>query len=798
MTEQKINKWEYFSKIRVELSTSVLENETAFYKKIYEVLKKLTNLEVVVIISKSVTYKNHIAVINENGIETEKSWDECFNNLSINAKKLRQVIWKNEKYSIFNDEKKVLENLFSEDFHIENLPIKSWFSCPLIRPGTNVLGAIVVYSKNKKDKFTYEDEDFLINFADNIAILFKNKRIFNRYEVLNNCVFDIKNALSFDEVENQVLNISYGYAKKLMNVDNFLAFIVPESITDKSINPELRLSYKNGNKENTSANAIFLALAKYNIENPTEKILLSNKLDVKTKLSQILDIKQDKLTMELPETIIVVPMNSDKETSKIRGTFILYHPSHIKAYDEDDRKVIDRLSDQAAFVIENAHLQKQLEKSTVLQELQNTLIIKTAREITSEIGINKQGVLNSLDSIIREAYNDEKNIYIALYDKELNEIEFPIFYIDGKKEEYTRRPFGNGRTEWIIKKGEPLLIPTKQDSIDWYKTEGTDYIKTKPLSSWIGVPIMLKKSETVYGVIAMYHPSLDNLYNEENLDVLKSWAIQVAAAFKSAETYQELKETNKKLEIANQNIAETQDILTKALIANDLVHRLNNAAGTIPIWSNLIAIELEKNNPSLEAIKNHNLQIKDDIDKLLRMVENLKNSEKDSEIDIKLMLEILLRHLSLQFQAYLQNHKLEICPLSIIGDLYKIYGISSTIYSVIHGVIANAIDAVLEKGYGKILISARNVDKSIEIKIEDTGIGISPENLDKIFTPYFTTKSGNHFGYGLWRAKFVLEKLGGSIYAESEEKNGSIFTITIPAIRFVAQISNSLIIKEYF
>ena len=109
--------------------------------------------------------------------------------------------------------------------------------------------------------------------------------------------------------------------------------------------------------------------------------------------------------------------------------------------------------------------------------------------------------------------------------------------------------------------------------------------------------------------------------------------------------------------------------------------------------------------------------------------------------------------------------------------------------SVLLNIILNAIDAT-ERG-GHINISSRlalNVSgsgteprKGIEISIADTGCGIPPENLDKIFDPFYTTKEvGRGTGLGLSVSQGIVERHGGIIRVQSKVGEGSTFTIWLP------------------
>ena len=90
----------------------------------------------------------------------------------------------------------------------------------------------------------------------------------------------------------------------------------------------------------------------------------------------------------------------------------------------------------------------------------------------------------------------------------------------------------------------------------------------------------------------------------------------------------------------------------------------------------------------------------------------------------------------------------------------------------------NGIQAMEENG-GTLRISTREAKDYIEVSFEDTGIGIPKENVEKIFSPFFTTKAQG-MGMGLPICKKFVENHGGIIMVESEEGKGSTFTIRLP------------------
>jgi signal transduction histidine kinase len=94
-----------------------------------------------------------------------------------------------------------------------------------------------------------------------------------------------------------------------------------------------------------------------------------------------------------------------------------------------------------------------------------------------------------------------------------------------------------------------------------------------------------------------------------------------------------------------------------------------------------------------------------------------------------------------------------------------------------NNLFANAVDAM--EGRGSLSVSVRKEAGSAIVKVSDTGKGIPPESVDKIYEPFFTTKDKGT-GLGLAIVYNIVKKHGGDIAVESEEGTGTTFTITLP------------------
>ena len=117
-----------------------------------------------------------------------------------------------------------------------------------------------------------------------------------------------------------------------------------------------------------------------------------------------------------------------------------------------------------------------------------------------------------------------------------------------------------------------------------------------------------------------------------------------------------------------------------------------------------------------------------------------------------------------------------------LGDLPEIQCYPQQLNQVFMNILVNAAQAI--ETHGEIKIMAEHVNGNVEIRISDTGSGISEENIPRIFDPFFTTKDvGKGTGLGMNIAYNIIKKHNGTIDVESTVGKGTTFTIKLPAGR---------------
>ena len=109
----------------------------------------------------------------------------------------------------------------------------------------------------------------------------------------------------------------------------------------------------------------------------------------------------------------------------------------------------------------------------------------------------------------------------------------------------------------------------------------------------------------------------------------------------------------------------------------------------------------------------------------------------------------------------------------------NVYADKEQMLRVFNNLLKNALQAIPENIQGKIQVTIARKEEHFLVKIKDNGTGINEEQMNKIFTPNFTTKSGG-MGLGLAMVKSIVETFNGKIWFETARGIGTAFFVSIP------------------
>lgn len=207
-----------------------------------------------------------------------------------------------------------------------------------------------------------------------------------------------------------------------------------------------------------------------------------------------------------------------------------------------------------------------------------------------------------------------------------------------------------------------------------------------------------------------------------------------------------------------------------------IAHQLRNPLGSIKGFASLLARDLE-GQPASHRMA---CDIMTATDSLNKMVSNILNYARPLQLQVVASdLIALARDLCRQMEV--DNNldpRTRIVFHSSLPDL--LIPVDKTlIQSAVLNVLTNAVQAMPEGG--TITISIEKKETHAHLEITDTGIGISPENLKKLFVPFFTTKQDGN-GFGLAETRRVIRAHGGSIDVRSVVGKGTTFAIKLPFV----------------
>lgn len=228
-------------------------------------------------------------------------------------------------------------------------------------------------------------------------------------------------------------------------------------------------------------------------------------------------------------------------------------------------------------------------------------------------------------------------------------------------------------------------------------------------------------------------------------------------------------------------LEQSERVASVGRLAGGIAHHINNPVAVILSRIDCMCEDLRLAGippriiEDFEVLRRHTLKISETTNRLLGFARPA--GLHSSEIDINSVMEecVALVQPRLESKGATLN-------LNLSHGLPAMLGYPNRLEEAVVNILNNAVDA-LDQGGQVYLITSLNggTPGELQIVIADTGIGIPPEDLPRIFDPFYTTKDINQgTGLGLYVAHQVVEDHGGRIDVQSELGKGTIVTITFP------------------
>jgi two-component system NtrC family sensor kinase len=230
------------------------------------------------------------------------------------------------------------------------------------------------------------------------------------------------------------------------------------------------------------------------------------------------------------------------------------------------------------------------------------------------------------------------------------------------------------------------------------------------------------------------------------------------------------------LQATQDQLIQSEKLASLGQLAAGVAHELNNPLGTILLYSDILLKDMGPDSPyraDLEVIVNETKRCKGIVAALLEFAR--QNQVMAQPTDLNALIQNVVEMTRKRYE----DESIEII-LDLDQNLPTIQTDQAQLQQVLVNLIENSEDAM--PWGGKLFIRTRNGPAGmITIEVEDTGKGIPPENLTKLFTPFFTTKPiGVGTGLGLAIIYGIIKLHRGQINVRSELDKGTTFTIHLP------------------
>ena len=255
------------------------------------------------------------------------------------------------------------------------------------------------------------------------------------------------------------------------------------------------------------------------------------------------------------------------------------------------------------------------------------------------------------------------------------------------------------------------------------------------------------------------------------------------------EAYKEIVSLNKELNKYIERLQKTQQQLIHAArlssigeLSAGVAHELNNPLAGVLVYTKLIMEKLARDSFNKEQLMGSLAKIESAIEYCTGIIRGLLDFARQSPLLLRpvTVSRAIDKALSLiEPQAKIKRIEIKredapALPL-VMADFNQLV-------QVFINLVVNGIDAMKEGC--QLTIGASQENGWVRISVSDTGCGIKPENMDKLFTPFFTTKEEvKGVGLGLAISYGIVEHHGGRIDVQSEVGKGSTFTVVLPAYK---------------
>jgi PAS domain S-box-containing protein len=248
---------------------------------------------------------------------------------------------------------------------------------------------------------------------------------------------------------------------------------------------------------------------------------------------------------------------------------------------------------------------------------------------------------------------------------------------------------------------------------------------------------------------------------------------------KLSAAYRELSESHQRLKESQEQLIQAEKLTSLGQLAASIAHEVNNPLSGVLAYTQLLAKKIGGDSIPKEVALGYLSKMEAELTRSTKLIRNLLDFARQSPPEFRQL--NLNDVVSRAFD--LAAHSAELQHVQVIKELDpslpNLMADFDQLYQVCTNLFLNAIQAMPQGG--KLTIRTSVNDGQLKIEVQDTGCGISPENMRKLFTPFFTTKHEvKGVGLGLAVSYGIIQRHHGRIEVQSKKGEGTTFTICLP------------------
>lgn len=381
-------------------------------------------------------------------------------------------------------------------------------------------------------------------------------------------------------------------------------------------------------------------------------------------------------------------------------------------------------------------------------------IIELSRLLTATLE------LPTLLQVIIEAareLTDSQASSILLVDRKSGELYFEAATGSQSEQQQLLRvpvPIDSSIAGWVVKNDEPMVVDdARRDQRHFQVSEDVSTLVTQSL---IAVPMRLKGK--VIGVLEALNKKDCLNFDEQDVSLLTTLAAQAAVAIENAHLFQQ------------------SDLIS------EMVHELRTPLTSILAYSDMLIEAPLSSDQRIQFLET----IRDEADRLTNLTNDFLDMARLASGRATLNRELI------NLTKIIHNAVNVLRPQAVERGIHivvrasdklpQIWGDEKRIHQIVLNLVSNAVK--YNKPNGSVTVATDIVGEWLQVQVSDTGKGISPENLPRMFEKFFRESDAEGYargtGLGLAITKQLIEAHGGRIEVESQLDKGTTFTFTLP------------------